>query len=336
MGGVTTNQQLLTDEARRAHLHALFGHRFTMQGKLQLPELADYNGLETSAGLKDLGIEICRWIGLKPSGLDIQFSETALSQGYKTDLKSKQIRVNGAYKRHPYSCAALLTLAIISYAIEKAQHSAPNRELVELASIELGTGLWILNALEPKTRYHHKLYHLLDSSWHEREIISLQSFSSTQYVEAVVQYAHENRVPADEYIPHIPKRNQKLLPAFTASQSNRHLPESRMTVQHKKNARIFLIKIIVASLVIASAISVAIYAASIRATGNNPRAEQQLQVIDRLRKQHTDCLADASRQQSTYDPNDLFLTRQIDATKARCESLRNQYNYAIDQYNLIP
>lgn len=324
----------MTNDAMRAHLHKLFSHRLTMQGKLQLPQLTNYNHLETDEGLSQLGYEICRWIGLKPNGLVIKFSETYLSSRYKTNTESKQVFVDGAYKKHPYSCAAILSLSLIDYAIEKAQHSEPSIELVELASIELGTGLWILNALQPKVQHHHKMYHLIDSSWHDREIISLSSFSTAQYVEAVVQYAHSNRIPADEYLPHIPKRNQSLLPPFTAGQSNRYQPESHATKEHKKAARTFLLKVIIASLVIASALSFAIYAASIKYDKSSPKNQDQFRNMELLRGQYSICLSNASKQQSEYDPNDLFMTRQIDATKAQCESLRNQYNYAVDQYKL--
>lgn len=333
MGGTTDYQQLLTDEARRAHIHALFGHRFTMQGKLQLPQLAAYNRLGTAEGLSELGTQICRWLGLKPNGLHIQFADKYSPAGYSIDIKAKQILVDAGYRKHPYSCGAVLALALTAYAITKASKEEPDQDLTELATIELGIGLWIVNALAPKISRYRQVYHLIDSSWHGKETVSLSAFSNAQYIEAVVQYAHENRIAADEYLPHIPKRSQLLIPEFTRKQSSRYLPETRMAHQHKKAARIFWIKVGLASLVIASGLSLAIYAASINTAQSDPRIQEQLRTIETLRTQYTDCQSEASKQQSDYDPNDLFLTRQVDATKARCESLRNQYNYAIDQYH---
>jgi hypothetical protein len=335
MGGTTNYQQLLTDDARRAYLKALFGHRFTMQGKLQLPALSHYNEIITDDGLSIVGIEICRWIGIKPNGLRIAFSPERLSTGYYIDVQTKRIFIDSAYRKHPYSCAALLALALTSYAITKAGHIEPGKDMIEFTTIELGLGLWIINALAPKIKRYQKLYHLINTSWHDREVISLHAFGSTQYVEAVVKYAHENRIAADEYLPHILRRSQQLIPAFPRTQSNRYLPESVITRSHKKAARLFWIKVSLAALVIACACSLAIYAASFTAKSTNPKAQEQLRTIESLRSQYSGCQQEASKQQSTYDPNDLFMTRQVDATKARCESLRNQYNYAIDQYQAL-
>lgn len=331
MGG-TDYQLQLTDEARREHLHALFGHRFTMQGKLQLPELTHYNQIGTSKGLQSLATEMCRWIGLKPNGLEVNYSPGRIPSGYSVDIKSKQVRIEDTYAKHPYSCAAILTFALLCYAITKAGHSEPDQNFIEFAAIELGLGLWIINALSPNLPVHHKIYHIIDTSWHQRETLPLQSYSPAQFANSVIKYAHENRIAADEYLPHILKRNQQLVPQFVRTQTTRHLPEASITRQHRKAARLFWIKIVVSSAVIASAFVLTFYLIASEEKTINPEARKQLQLIESLRSQHAKCQQQASELQSSYDPNDLFMTRQVDAIKARCESLRNQYNYAIDQY----
>lgn len=262
MGGPITNQPLQTEEARRAHLHAIFGHRFTMQGKLQLPQLTTYNQLDNDKGLQELGAAICRWIGLKPNGLTIKLADTYIPSEYHIDIKTKQILIDPGYTKHPYSCGAILAIAVTTYAITRSTKVDPDRELVELATIELGISLWIINALAPKTTHYLRIYHLIDSSWQEKETLFLQAFSTAQYVENVVQYAHENRIPADEYLPHITKKSQTLIPVFIRNQSSRFLPEPHMIHQHIKAARIFWAKIILAALVITSALCLAIYVAS--------------------------------------------------------------------------
>lgn len=333
MGGIDY-RQLLTDDEKRAFLHEAFGHRFTHQGKLQLPELNQYNQIHTNEGLQDTGIGICRWIGLRVSGMKIQFSDSAAT--FATDTKSKTILISSGLRKHPYSCAAILSLAILSYALEKSYKTKPNTPIIEFASVELGLGIWLINALRPDIKHSHKVHHIISTTWDQREFISLQNYSAESYVNSVIKFARDNRIAAEDYVPHIAKRCRHLLPDFIAGHSERHLPEPTITISHKKVARLFWAKIIISSLVLACSISLAIYIAAANHSVDTTAKQQQANTIESLRGEYNECQLEASRQQSSYDPNDLFMTRQVDATKARCESLRNQYNYAIDQYNATP
>ncbi len=332
MGGIEY-QQLLTDDEKRAYLHEVFGHRFTHQGKLQLPELDQYNSLYTNEGLQHVGTAMCRWIGLRVSGLTFQFSDEAHT--FEVDLKSKSIFIHSSFKKHPYSCGAILALAVITYALQKANHATSDVATVEFASVELGLGLWIVNALQPEIKRSHKIYHIVSTSWDQREFITLQNYSAQSYADSVIRFAHENRIPAEDYLPYVPRRCRHLLPELITSHSERYLPETNATLSHKKTVRVFWAKIVLFGLVIASSISLAIYITISHQSIDTTARDQQASTIESLRGKYNDCLKEASRQQSTYDPNDLFMTRQVDATKARCESLRNQYNYAIDQYKTM-
>lgn len=332
MGG-TEYQQLLTDDEKRAYLHEIFGHRFTHQGKLQLPELDQYNSIHTNEGLQQVGIAMCRWIGLRVSGLTFQFSDSV--HRFDVDLKSKSILVHSSFKKHPYSCGAILALTVITYALQKTGHEATNDATTEFGSIELGLGLWVVNALYPDIKHTHKIYHILNAAWDQREFVTLQNYSAQSYANSVIKFAHDNRIPAEDYLPYIPKRCRHLLPELITSHSERYLPETNAALNHKKSVRLFWTKIALVALVLASSISLAVYIGATQQSTDTAARDQQISKIDSLRSKYNDCEQEASHQQSTYDPNDLFMTRQVDATKARCESLRNQYNYAIDQYKTM-
>lgn len=330
MGGIQY-QQLLTDEDRRAHLHAIFGHRFTMQNKLQLPTFSQYNHLSDNESLQSVSTEICRWIGLKPNGLNVSFDDVHTSAAFTTDQHAKTIRISSAYRHHTYSTGALLVFAIIAYAVEKFDHLIPNTAFIEFASIELGLGLWIVNALPTKTQ--RRLYQAVDSAWQYHDVIRLSTYSPNQYAERIARYAHKNRIPPDVYLPHVRKRSQYLFSSFTTAQTVRFLPESHDTLQRKRRTRRRLAKLILGASITAGAITLAIYIYTVDGhITPNQQAQQRIENIEVLKNKYDDCQEKASQQQSTYDPNDLFLTRQIDATKAHCESLRNQYNYEVDQY----
>lgn len=325
-------QQLLTDDDRRAHLHKLLGHRLKAAGKLQLPTLAHYQHMGTDDGLRTAGYDMCRQIGFKPNGLKIKYGTVALVDGYAIDRQNKTVVIDPQLALHPYHAGATLAMGTLAYVVGHVGDGAPSKSFVEFATIEAGLGLWLVNALKPRVSIRQKLYHLIDSSWFHSEGIQLVSYSQRQYVERVASFAHENRIAADTYLPHVLRRVRYLFPAFILAQSQRHLPEAPATLIHRKSANQLWLKVLLVALILTSGVIFGTYIIATRPAPTNPEIEELQKSISELKRAYESCKNTASQQQSTYDPNDLFLTRQIDETKSRCESLRNQYNYTVDQY----
>lgn len=336
MGENTTGTSLLlTDDERRAKLDTLLAHRFTERGQLQLPNTQNYNSLSTDKGLQAVGVEMCRWLGLKPNGLKIQFTNDRAAPSYTYNVKDKTISIRNQYVHHPYTVGGLLALATISYFIERYDHQTPDRPLIEFATIETGLSLWILNALRPKLNFRQKMYHLLDSAWFHADGLQLSHYSPSQYAERTALYARDNRISEETYIPHVLKRCQYLLPNFTVKKVMRHLQESNASIRNKKAANMLWAKIVLTASIIAAGVTLGIYAHTIRPTIDSTAQVAARDNIFSLKSAYNTCITEAFRQQNTHDPNDLFMTRQVDAKKAECESRRNEYNYAVDQYESI-
>ncbi len=334
MGGESF-QNLLTDEDRHAHLHKLLAHRFKAHEQIQLPSLEHYNILGADEGLQSVGREMCRQLGFKPNGLKIHYGNEPLGSGYQVDYPSKTLLIDPQLKKHPYSSGAELVLAVTAFVLEYFSREAPDRAFIEYATIETGMGLWVVNALRPQLTFKQKIYHLLDTSWFHSEGIQLVAYSPKQYVERFVSFTHGNHITIDAYLPHVLSRVRYLFPDFVLSHSARYLPEAAVTLQHKRSANLLWVKVTLVALIMTSGIVFGVYALNNEPTPVNPEIARQHKIAAELKKSYADCQDQASRQQSTYDPNDLFMTRQIDNTKTRCESLRNQYNYAVDQYNKL-
>ena len=252
MGG--ESQQLLTDGDRRAHLHDLLGHRMIATQRLLLPTLAQYNNLGSNSGLRTAAYDMCRQIGFKPGGLTIKYAGKTLVTGYQVDSNAKTILIDPQLATHPYSCGAIIALAVVAYAIEHFGHEVPTRSFTEFATVETGLGLWIVNALRPRLSLRQKLYHNIDTSWFHKDGIQLESYSNRQYVERVISFAHENHVAADTYLPYVLNRVRYLLPEFVLSQSNRYLPESPVSLAHRKSANILWAKVLLIALIVTSGV----------------------------------------------------------------------------------
>ncbi len=324
---------LLTEQERSAKLDSLLSDRFTERGTLQLPKTSEYNQLDTNKGLKAIAYEMCRHIGVKPNKLHVQFSSE--QSGRDVWYANDTITIHARYRHHPYITGALLAFGVLTYFVERYDDSSPDRAFIEYATIYTGLGIWIVNALGPRAGIRESLYHVIDGSWFNREGLQLESYKADQYAHYVAAYAHDNRIAPETYIKNISARSRQLLPEFTVKKSVLSLPEPEKISHHRKMANLLWVKIIIVALILGVTVTASIYIWSERSPSLNVRQIEDKKAIEIIKQSFDSCIEKASDQQSTYDPNDLFLTRQVDATKSRCESLRNEYNYALDQYTKL-
>lgn len=331
MKGEESGNVLLTDEERRVQLQKLYGHRLTKPGKLHLPTAATYDSLTTDEGLHKLFTEFCRWLGFKPEKVQVYFSTHTTS--YASD--NSQIVIGQAYQRHPYAAGALLALATLDHFIERYSHAVPDRVTLEFASLESGLSLWVLNGLRPKLSWAQSIYHVLDASWVHREGIRLENYNPAQYAHEIADYAQRNRLPTEEYITHVSKQRRHLLPKHVSLSILPALPEPTIALQHQKAARQLWLKLLLIVSIVTAVICLGIYLWAGRHPAVSARQLEDQKALEVMKSSYDACAEKATQEQNTYDPNDLFLNRQIEATKGRCESLRNEYNYALDQYQKI-
>lgn len=320
---------LLTDDELRAKLNSLLASGFTERGNIMLPNTALYNKLHANLGLHEVFMQMCRWLGVKPRQVTVVFSQPNKPQPL---FANNSITIDYRCKDHPYVAGGLLAIAAIMYYCDHFSNEVPDMEFVEFATIETGLGLWVVNGLRPKSKRSHALYQVVKGLWLHKEGLALARYTPELYAHTVAQFAHTNHIPPETYLPSISAQNRYLLPNIATAHSPRSLPEPQALVAHRHAARQLWLKYILVSAVLASIVCFGLYFWQ----SNRPvksaaelQSEQSLAVI----KQSLDaCQKLATQQQNDFDPNDLFLTRQIDATKNRCKSLLNEYNYALNQH----
>jgi hypothetical protein len=319
---------LVTDDELIAKLHELLGSRFSNHGQLMIPSFQQYEALSSDNGLDVLAKDMCRWLGFKPRKLTVTYGK--ISETYYS-VDSEAIIINETFREHPLVTGGILASAVLSFVLSH-HHYTPNSRFIEVTTIEAGLGLWIINALRPRLSHREKLYHMIDGNWEQLEGLQLQSMNNGDYVRLFSIYTSTNRLFPEDYGGGVTKRSLHLLPPTPSATKIVPLVEPTAVITHVQNANKLWIKICLLS---ASAAAVVVFGLLIWGHRPTPVSSQQTNDSESLRviKQSlAECIKHASEQQSTYDPNDLFLTRQIDATKTRCESLRNQYNDALSLY----
>lgn len=320
---------LLTDEGRQARLDTLLAGRFRQRGKLHLPTTVQYDALATNEGLLQTAKDMCRWLGVKPSGLQVRYTKQTSAVTYADHILS----INEQYRLHPYAVGTLLALGTVEYFLSRYDTAqAADRGFIEYTTLHTGLGLWVLNGSSPKTSQPEKLYHAFDGRWFHNEGISLLAYTPAQYGSEVAQYAHANRIAPQTYVPHVSPRSRHILPNLVLADTARSLTEPHIVYMHKKQARLLWIKLMLIIMTFALATTVAAYSLAQHSPTTDPIQIQAADNLTLTKKSLDECVGKAMQQQDTYDPNDIFMTRQIDATKAQCESLRNQYNHAVSDY----
>jgi hypothetical protein len=320
---------LLTDGERAAKLEFLLADKLAERGKLQLPQTRQYNQLNNDAGLLVVAKDMCRWLGTKPHGLHVRYSKTS-----DVTISENTISIDQRYADHPYAAGALLAIGVLMYYVERYDHAVPERSFIEYASLHTGLSLWVLNALQPRPSLAEKLYHAIDGRWFYTQGLQLEHYTAKQYAEQLVAYAHSNRIGPDTYLPGVNQQSAHLLPLFTLQASRRRLTDPEQILHHRSMAKQLWLKVSLIALIFAVMTTVLTYSITQRATGVSDVQRRDETSLKIMKQNFESCLQKVSDKQSTYDPNDLFMTRQIDASKAHCSSLRNEYNYALDQYQV--
>ncbi len=322
-----TNTLLVTNDEQTAKLFEVLGARFTNHGQLLLPNSDLYEKLSDDEGLQALAKELYRWLGYKPHSLDVVYGASQSP----TTTSLKKIIVDEQYRNHPLVVGGLVTLAVLRQVMTK-HHYGADEHFIENASIQAGLGLWIINAFKPHASHHESLYHMLDGGWLQHEGLQLDAFTKGQYLQEFAIFTSQHRLFPEDYLRGVSKRSHYLLPTTTGTDKVAPLPEPTATSKHLRAAKLMWAKLAIIAITLSLIITfgLVLWAGTEKApNADQARDEKALSVI---KTSLDDCVKHASDQLSTLDPNDLFMARQSDATKSRCESLRNQYNEALDAY----
>jgi hypothetical protein len=186
--------------------------------------------------------------------------------------------------------------------------------------------------MQPRRTRREKLYHMLDGNWLQLEGIQLQAMSSGEYLRQFEIFTSIHHLFPEEYARSVSKRSLHLLPNTPSSEKLIPMPEPSATLTHIHNANMLWTKIILLSLIVSVAVVSGIFLLGERPPQTLQDQQRDSESLRVIKASLDECTQHASDQLSNYDPNDIFMARQVDATKTRCESLRNQYNSSLDDY----
>jgi hypothetical protein len=328
-----SEEELLTKSEKIDKLIELMGSKILEVGRLLLPDTDLYGELDKSnVDIEKCGKFIQNWLAIKKR-IRYTFSDGVPDSSYNIVDGSYTISVNRAFAANALRVSALLSHELMHYLINenlayRLTDPSQNEELIDLATIYSGLGVVVVNGLGQHDGWWQNIRHRK-----LRKRISLGYYSDQQYAQEFLGYAHRYNLDIESASQYMMPWTRTFAPKPISLAQKDKLRQSD-PVNHmqqrlrEQNTKSFLIALAVTVLV--SSMSFALL--------NKPQSltkaeAEQYDKVQLLKRMYEVCRQAQKTQQDTLDTSNFFLERTVNATGTRCESIRNQYNYEVNNFN---
>lgn len=313
----------LTDDAKWSLLQDITGEDFRHDGELFLPSETFYNAL-TPEDATTSAKQLFSWLAYKPHRLKVVMTDTPGTAAHTIYLPAHAADF-------PYITGRVLCLKVLAYYFTARKVNVSD-DFIEYASVKLGFGLVILNGLtHPKN--HAYLHHLLRGHWHLADKQPLNSYNTTEYAKAFEAYLHTSRISPKTWADYA---GPLTLSTMQGLEQFRNTPiQPNVEAAHHVAAKHRFIKFGLATSAAALLFCLGLFVIGQRPYAPSAHVVDTYQTIQLLHQSYELCQTKARQQMNSSNQEDMFADRALEATLSRCQSLRNQYNYQVDQYNKL-
>ena len=320
---------LLTVQAKHAAYVSLFGGKHAHPDELFLPTREFYDQLRTESGLAAAAKQLYQWVGIKPRHLHATYS--ADTGTYHTQDGHLQIAAH--YQSLPYQTGALLALAVLTDVVGDHMHYGADRAFLEYLTIETGLGLLLANGLCPPHAKWESILHKIHGEWHSNLTIDLQTYRTINYVDELKHYASARHLSTrrwSSYLQPNARRQFGLGPHSSIAQPLAMIERARQRKVYTNALSIVLI-----AFCGGAAATIGAYVWSQRPEHVSGAAIAQYQRVAEKQHAYDQCQSSVRTQLNGSESNDVYADQRLNAAKAECMSLMNQYNAEVSRYNAL-
>ncbi len=319
---------ILTPEAKTIRIKRLLPS-IKSPGRFFIPDDIFYLPPENNTGLNAQAKELARWLGFKPLGLNISFSKNIAEKSrLEASEKGIDLLINGRLRHNAFACAALLSEGLLEYYFVhrkkiKIKEHCELSDVIMLAVVYSGLGIVALNYADSYfEQCYPKLHFLLPWSKHEQA-------RQLQYAGLIKSYAAEYGLEVGAFHKYLcPWAVLKLTPKG----QDRPALITYAKVAYKRSRQAYL-ALFTSTLVVLGGLFMSLYIIGQRPDSLSLSMRQLKEDIDVLNNNYAACMSAVNRKQQSYKQPDIFIEQALAADKNRCTSIRNLYNYKVDQYN---
>lgn len=313
--GKVVQISLLTQSDKIQKIETIFSKN---RHKLEifLPDDSFYGSVVAANDPERMADILFKWLDIKHRSVHIHVDpnqHTLLSYTHKKN--ASQISLSLQALQDPLLCGALVAHGIIHHLLlARAKISLGDSDedeaLTDIGTIYAGFGVLLLNNFESD---HH----------------SLGSLGRRNYASEFFDYCSQQRIVESLWLPYVipsiaseyfsNKATIKKLRPFIRLIMKKRQIKKRNTITY---AVLFVLITIGA-----------VFYSSTRTEHLSPAMQEQHDSIAILKIQYEKCADTVAYKQQKWDNSDIFIQRQIEADKTRCTSLKNRYNFEVNEYN---
>lgn len=322
-----------------AALYELLGEHFTHRGELFLPDDMFYVPLIDAANLQTMAKRLLTWLGTKPVNLTIRFSEDSAEPArYQKREDHHFIEIQSRYNTNPYQCGALLSRSVLAYVIQGKKklelETAAMQEFIDLASVYAGFSLLVINGLEAKDGLLNRIN--LDVAWlthMTRRPLGTFTMSLHDYLRLFTSYIREYAISPGYFMSHVAPAVRLFLPKKWQTVSRHRGLQPKYVQSDEYTFRQQLIKFVgILGIGIFLVFLSLFIRDQLRPALPRELAEEKFQ-LEVMHQSYELCEQSILDKTGSYNPNDHFMQRDLEATENRCLSLKNRYNSGVEAFN---
>ncbi len=320
--------ELLSREDEQALLEETLLHRLPHRNVLFKPTTSFYNQLSTEEGIVHAIREIYQWLGSKPTKIHVTLVESNVVE--QTD---STIRVPRGLLAHPYQLASSLTLVVLQHCLERRLKQHAPQTLAETASIESGLGVIILNGIAERPTTLGWWHHGIKKQQPHFQV--LEAYSAASYARLFSSFCHASSQDGKIVMAQLSKNAGQLMPPYYQHQAVKPRSAPQVIRQANQKTHRTALRLVMSSTVVALVCGLGLFIYAQRPFSPDKAEQAQFTKTQVLAKSYAQCQAAAKKRQDAYKQNDIFEEQDINAALTSCQSIRNEYNYEVANYNAL-
>ncbi len=257
------------------------------------------------------------WLGIKHASFDVVVDSSvhAAVSHYDDTKKSYTLRLGLQSLQDAPTTAAILARHVTKYVILTRHADTKitqmmSDEVLTFATVEIGFGIVILNSL-PKNQE------------------AIMDVTPKEYFQYFNHFTSQHAIVDTVWKPYITPRTESF---FKLGKLHNHRAYIPSVVELKKSYRLQYITRVIGIV----SVVVIIFLSVILLFQPRPSSSELRDLQDRvtlLNSQYQICIRTVRNKQATLGVDDLFFNRVIEKDRSRCQSIKNQHNYYVNQHN---
>jgi hypothetical protein len=313
---------------------------FHHHGELFLRDEELYADTLNTNRINEIIKQFCVWLGVKPNHLKLQISHN-YEHPYEfiNDKTEYAINLDPCIVSDRFLCVAFIARGCTEYYMYKKGYNHPksnmvNREIIDLASIQLGFGVIMLNSVDSHLLSSSAVMIMIERLRFRHSRSALGFYTPTEYARLFVDHVSEFSISPTLFSGHLLPAVKKLVPINELSLVSVAPPADFVLAVNLLKKQANKKRTLLQGAIILVLISSGFAYFAIPDPKPTPR-EIQREKISVLMKAYDVCMTSLQNKIEYSTNDDIFSAGSINSHHNRCQSIKNVHNHEVRNFNSV-